>query len=194
MLLAKKIECLVCFKDTKIDLCYYNLFGNKDLCCLCFEKIEYKPRIIKYKNNNILILYKYNKILRQIIKQWKINKCPRSLNFISQLIKKHLKRSRIYIYPPSIIEKNQKNNIELLLTNIKRKSLSIFKKEGIYEQKDMRLNERKSNIKLVNDIPQNFLLFDDIYTSGKTIENTLDILQQEGYSELNVLIIASNSK
>ena len=194
MLLKKKIECLICFNDTNDKICFYNLLSNKSLCCSCFEKIEYKPRIINYKKHKITILYEYNEVLRTLIKNWKINKCFKSLKIISKLIKNHIPKSNTIIYPPSIIKKNQKTNLEKLLNYLNLKSKNIFEKNLNYEMKNTDIKKRKSDFTLAKTIPTNFYLIDDVYTSGATIKNAIKILEKYNHLKMNILIIASTKK
>ena len=184
------MKCLICTVNTNKYICFYNLISNKTICCKCYESFQYNPQTIKYKNHNVKILFKYNNVFRSLIRLWKIDNEPAANKILANLICKYIPKNKTIIYPPSFLNPSLKKLLDYLNIN----NQNIFIKEKNYEQKLKKYFSRLGSFKLINPIPKNFLLVDDIYTSGMTIKKSLDLLEEQGYKSIDVIIFASTQE
>ena len=181
-----------------------------------YENIFYK----KILENNIfyfdklLYIFKYEKLIRKLILQYKFFDKAYLSNTFEKIILNNEKNCRILKLYDIIISvpmyKNKKkergyNQTELIAKQISKKLNIKFEKDCIKKIRNTKvqskLNEkqRKENIKnafivnnKINLKNKKIILFDDIYTTGSTVNEISRILKNSGVKEILVLVIAKD--
>ena len=198
--------CGICEKINKKELC--------KKCELLIKKYEIN-KIEKCKNKYFdyqIKLYKYENIIRNKIIDYKFNeKAYLSATFEKMIIKNEkiysfLKKYDIILYVP-MFKKNKLirgyNKSELIAKRISRtlgislEKNNLVKTRNTKKQSTLTKQQRKINIKDAFKVqkPENIknkkiILFDDIYTTGNTVNECSKVLKKAGAEEIVVLTIA----
>ena len=198
--------CGICEKINKKELC--------KKCELLIKKYEIN-KIEKCKNKYFdyqIKLYKYENIIRNKIIDYKFNeKAYLSATFEKMIIKNEkiysfLKKYDIILYVP-MFKKNKLirgyNQSELIAKRISRtlgislEKNNLVKTRNTKKQSTLTKQQRKINIKDAFKVqkPENIknkkiILFDDIYTTGNTVNECSKVLKKAGAEEIVVLTIA----
>lgn len=175
---------------------------------------DYTKDIDKNFNNHMYI-FKYEGLIREKIIDYKFNEKA----YLNELfVKIILKNEKIYsflkkydIIIPVPIHKQRKryrgyNQSELILKkladympDILLNTNILYKTKNIKPQSTLNMSKRKENIKnaytvknnkLIKD--KNILLFDDIYTTGSTVNECSKLLKRSGAKEIGILTIAKD--
>ncbi len=195
-------KCVICSCSKTDDL----------LCKTCAKQINYLSTYAHriYRNIKIFSCFNYTGIIKKLIQLLKFShhkKCAVVLGKLTyQYIQKMDLSNPIIIYPPSFFLKSANrgyNHMELIAKELKK--LGGFRLEGNlikkikYTKPQYSAKNRKKNIqgsyrinekiakKLENE---NFLLLDDITTSGATIEELINCLLDSGIKNITVLTIS----
>lgn len=186
------------------------------VCKKCLEKLRidiiYKKEYNKFYNEQIY-LFKY-KDIRNLILRYKFNgQAYLSNTFFSIILKnKNLCRKlKFYdiIIPVPMFNKKKKNrgyNQTELITNKISKKLNIetsnkilVKIKNTKTQSTLKEKQRFSNVQNAFGIKnsnliknKNVILFDDIITTGATVNECAKILKQNGAKEVIVLTLAKD--
>lgn len=203
--------CLICGKLTKQILCkqckkqiyekaIFKIENNKNKE-LYFQKhlyiFEYKDKIrnliLDYKFNEKSYLYKlFSKI---IIKNEKICGILKKYDIITP-VPIHKKRKKQRGYNQSELIAKQ---IALNIQNLKYENDILQKIKNTLPQSSLTKKQRKENVKnvykLVNKEKiknKKIIIFDDIYTTGSTLNAISKILKENGAKEIIVLTIAKD--
>lgn len=189
------------------------------ICDKCIKRVEkYETiKVIKYKNKNLdylIYFFKYEKIIRKLILQYKFFNKPIISEMFSKIILKNEKICGILkfydIIIPVPMHKYKKqcrgyNQTELFSKQIANK-LCITYNENILvkvknnvRQSSLNLENRENNVKNVfkiideNEIKnKNVILVDDIYTTGATLEECTKELKDAGCKTVLGLVIAKD--
>lgn len=189
------------------------------LCARCKQKIEglSVANIINVYNKSFskqAYMFKYQGVIREKIINYKFNEQAYLNETFANIIIKNEKVCRFIknydiIIPVPIHRKRYKergyNQTELIIRKVAKMlgiSLEIdvlIKVVNNKKQSELNKNEREQNIKNVY-IVQNeqkirnkaILIFDDIYTTGNTVNECGKMLKQAGASEIAVLTIAKD--
>lgn len=197
-----------------------NKINPKYICENCEEKIEkyYINQIIDYRKNKKMYydyqikILKYENIIRDKIIDYKfkektyLHKTFEKMIINNQKIYSFLKKYDIMIPVPMYITKRWArgyNQTELIAKglskklNIKLKSNVLKKIRNTKKQSSLTKTERKQNIKDAfivineNDIAdKKIILFDDIITTGSTLNECSKILRKANVKEVAILTIA----
>ncbi len=197
-----------------------NKINPKYICENCEEKIEkyYINQIIDYRKNKKMYydyqikILKYENIIRDKIIDYKfkektyLHKTFEKMIINNQKIYSFLKKYDIMIPVPIYITKRWArgyNQTELIAKglskklNIKLKSNVLKKIRNTKKQSSLTKTERKQNIKDAfivineNDIAdKKIILFDDIITTGSTLNECSKILRKANVKEVAILTIA----
>lgn len=216
--LCKEIEnllfpqcCLICGKLTKQILCkqckkeiyekaIFKIENNKNKE-LYFEKHLY---IFKYKDKirNLILDYKFNEksylyklFSKIIIKNEKICGILKKYDIIIPVpIHKKRKKQRGYNQSELIARK-----IALNIQNLKYENNILQKIKNTLPQSSLTKEQRKANVKNVYELVnkekiknKKIIIFDDIYTTGSTVNTISKILKENGAKEIIVLTIAKD--
>lgn len=180
---------------------------------------NFRQKFYFYNNNKyywekLLYCFDYKGIIRKCIIKYKFNNKPYISNFFVNQILNNKKASEILklydIIIPVPMDKNKKlkrgyNQTELITRIISKKTgilentNIVFKPRQIKTQSMLDKKSRKLNIKdayLVNNTinikNKKVILFDDIYTTGATVNEISKKLKEAGVKEILVLVIAKD--
>lgn len=171
-----------------------------------------------YKNmyfDYIISIYKYEDIIRQKIIEYKFGDKPYLYKMFSKIILKNKKICGFFkkydIIIPVPIHKEKKhirgyNQTELIAKEISKNNHNLrleknvlIRKLSTKPQSSLTKKERKENIQNAFDIinekrieNKNIILFDDIYTTGSTVNECSKILKQKGVKKIMILTIAKD--
>lgn len=185
--------------------------GEGYLCKKCEEELK----IYLYQGNmleNKFHLYKYTGIIRKKLIQYKFNEKSYLADFFCECIIKDKKACEFLkdydiIIPVPIHKKRKKqrgyNQSELIARKIAKKlDLNIYsdvliKTKNTKPQSLMGLGERRKNVKGVYFVEnkekirnKNVLVLDDIYTTGATANECMQILKTSGAKKVGIITIA----
>ena len=200
--------CGICGKLSKDDLC--------KKCEINIKENQIKL-ISQYKNtyfDECIHMYKYEGIIREKIIEYKFQDKSYLYKTFSKMILKNEKMCGILkkydiIIPVPIHRKRKKKrgyNQTELIVNFLGKQLNLeicknvlFKSKNVISQSELNKVDRKNNVKdafiIKNAVKVNnkkILLFDDVYTTGSTVEVCSRILKEAGASKVGVLTIAKD--
>lgn len=164
----------------------------------------------KYFNEHIYI-FNYNGIMREKVLQYKFSDKTYLYKMFSKIIlnnKKVYEKINCYdIIIPVPIHKKRKiergyNQCELIAKSISRQvnislnTNSLYKIKNIVAQSTLTREKRKENTKnayickekqlIVN---KNILIFDDVYTTGNTVNECSKVLKNEGAKSIGILTL-----
>ena len=191
--------------------------NEEALCEECFEKInknlKYQVKEIKGKSfEKHIYLAKYDGNFRENILAYKFSEKSYMYKTFAKLILKNEKICRIIksydIIIPVPIHKKRKNERGYNQSELIAKEIAKNIKEIKYQnplkkiknnerQSELKKYQRKQNVKNVYEIQKKqiiqdkrIILFDDIYTTGSTVNECAKILKQNNVREILVLTLA----
>lgn len=197
-----------------------NKLGEGYLCENCGKELEkYKLELVEdEKINGIQVekiyLFKYLGIIRRKIIEYKFNDKPYLYKMFCKTIIENKKtcefiKSYDIIIPVPIYKKRKKsrgyNQSELISREIAKKlNLQMFnnvliKISNNEMQSKLNRKQRLKNVKNVYKIinkekitNKDVIIFDDIYTTGSTINECISILKKANVNKIGVLILAKD--
>lgn len=216
--LCKEVEkvifppcCLICGKVNSNILC-------KECKKQIYEKAIFK--IENNKNEELyfqkhIYIFKYREKIRNLILDYKFNEKSYLYKIFSKMIIKNEKICGILqkydiIIPVPIHKKRKKqrgyNQSELIAKEIANKIQNLKYQDNILEktkntlpQSSLSKKQRKENsqnvYKITNKekiINKRIVIFDDIYTTGSTVNAISKILKENGAKEIIILTIAKD--
>ena len=200
--------CGICGKICKESLC--------KRCAIEIKKYEINlvNKNKKMYFNESMHIFKYNEMIRQRLIEYKFQDKSYMYKTFAKIILKNKKvcgfLEKYDIIIPVPIHKKRRlkrgyNQTELIAKEIcKNISLELktdvlIKQKNIKAQSELNKNERKQNIKNafeiknINEIiDKKILLFDDIYTTGSTVNECSKILKKAGAKQIGVVTIAKD--
>ena len=188
--------------------------GENYLCYECKEKLELISKTTYDKTNNHIWLFEYDDI-RNLLLQCKFNECSYLYKTISEFMLSNIKVRAIlnqadYIIPVPIHIKRKfergYNQCELIakrlskeIDNLEYLPDVLSKKKNVVPQSILNKEERRINIqgafyikKYINLEEKIIILFDDIYTTGSTVNECSRILKEAECKEIGILTIAKD--
>lgn len=200
--------CVVCGKINKDWLCENCKKRIKRLEKFCI--IDEKDK----KFERLLYIFKYESLIRKLMLQYKFSGKAYIYNFFANVIigneenTELLKKYDMIIPIPMHIKKQKKrgyNQTELIGEKISEKLnipcySNLFKKiVNTKTQSKLNGKARQKNIKnaffLENELiveNKNIILFDDIFTTGATVNECSRILKNAGAKEILVMVLAKD--
>lgn len=201
-------KCLLCGKRNEDWLCKN--------CEMRIKKLE-KFKIIKFQDRNLdelIYFFKYEKIIRRLILQFKFFNKPYLLKVFTKIILKNEKlcgKIKIYdIIVPVPMHKIKKeirgyNQTELIASEIAENLNIPYYKNLLIKNKNNKMQssltekERYNNIKNVFKVlhtekikDKNIILIDDIYTTGATLEECAKVLKEAEARKVCGIVIAKD--
>ena len=165
-------------------------------------------------SGSVTYMFDYKGIIRQLILKYKFRQKAYLFNLFSRIIlidKTCLDKISLYdtIIPIPMFEKKKKqrgyNQTELIVRDISKnlnidlQENNLIKIKNTKTQSTLSQKERKENIKgvfLINNIEEvkdkKVIIFDDIFTTGETVNEASKILKQAGVKEILVFVIAKD--
>lgn len=203
------------------DVCgICNQLNRAGICKNCKLKLEELDitRIRKYTNQNFkehMYIYKYDREIRNILLDYKFNNKSYLYKTFAELIEEnnkvieYIKKFDIITSVPlhkKRLRERGYNQCELILNKLRRdlKELNIDNKilikiKNTKIQSTLNKKERMENIKdayILNkkkDIKnKRVLLFDDVYTTGSTVNECAKVLLEHGATEIGILTFSKD--
>lgn len=192
---------------------------KESLCKKCAIEIKKHEIDLINKNkkmyfNESMHIFKYNGIIRQKLIEYKFQDQAYMYKTFAKIILKNKKvcgfLEKYDIIIPVPIHKKRRlkrgyNQTELVAkeicknTGLELKTDTLVKQKNIVAQSELNKNERKSNIKNAfkvkntgKIIGKKILLFDDIYTTGSTVNECSKMLREAAVKQIGVLTIAKD--
>lgn len=186
-------KCELKLKKYEINLIRKNknMYFNESIHVFRYEDII-RDKIISYKFYNNAYIYKtFSKI---ILKNKKICGFFEKYDIIIPVpIHRKRKLERGYNQTELIAQEIAKH------THLKLEKNVIYKQKNIISQSELNKNNRKQNVKNAFEVKnkekiinKKILLFDDIYTTGSTVNECSRILKIAGAKKIDVLTIAKD--
>ena len=193
---------------------------NKDFLCKKCEIILKKHEIFnieQYNNMNFdrhLYIFKYEGIIRKILLNFKFKDnaflYKTIANFLlknDNIFEKLKKYDTIIPVPISKKRKNERGYNQTYLitkeiaknTELECATNCLFKTKNIIEQSKLNKEERKNNIQGVYELKninklykKRIIIFDDIYTTGSTVNECCKLLKEAEPKRIDVFTIAKD--
>jgi len=212
----KSLFCEICWpklqfiNEPKCAICGYP-FEFQGLSLLCAKCLTKKPSFDK-----AISIFRYNHVLRSVIGNLKY----RDQTFLAQKfaplllekIKDQIPNSPIIIAVPlhkKRLQKRKFNQAILLAKNLQKLAPQLIflpdfliRTKHTKPQTALKKKERENNLKNVFALNekyldkvrgQNFLLIDDVTTTGATLENCARVLKKHGAKKITALTIAKTA-
>lgn len=200
---------------------FCNKICKECLCKKCEIKTKkYEINLIQKNKNKyfeeLFCIFKYESIIREILIKYKFNNKSYIYKTFSKIILKNKKTcgflEKYDIIIPVPISRKRKyergyNQTELIakeiakILNIKLENNILIKIIDTKVQSELskkdRLNNVKNAFKIINDgkiKDMNVLIFDDIYTTGSTVNECAKVLKIAGANKVGILTIAKDYK
>lgn len=205
--------CLLCHTEYTIEATFHQLFLLKDsspgLCTTCHNKFQlitppycsrcYKPDIKdvcsdckNWEKEGIIVnhqaVFTYNTAMEEFFSRYKFLGDYR----LHHVFHKYFQIEKGYTIVPIPVSKQRFqergfNQVAALLQQLPFSSL-LEKEEGPAQNTRTR-NERLKNkntftLKAKVKVPDKILLVDDVYTTGRTLQHAIAVLQQGGAQEI----------
>jgi predicted amidophosphoribosyltransferase len=185
--------------------CYRCGKRGRYLCHQCRAKIEINPVFPNEHHTGRLSLFRYDKAIRNMIRDYKYNFITDLADELTELSIYHLKK-----YYKNLLLFWQKNNFTFipipqhysktnfrgfvpnnlliqklaprLKLNFQLDTLSKINNtlaQAQFTQKKDRLSNTNHSLNINAQAPTNIILFDDVFTTGSTIRSALDILPKK---------------
>ena len=194
--------------DYILDIIYPNVCGfcnnicNENLCTKCEEKINklLLCNIDDYKNDNSkyfeehIYLFKYDNEIRENILDYKFNDKSYLYKTFAKIINKNKKicgflKKYDIIIPVPIHKKRLDSREKKVLIKAKNTNpqSTLTKEERIKNTQNVYILKNIETIK-----NKKIVLFDDIYTTGSTVNECSKLLKENGAKEIGILTLAKD--
>lgn len=167
----------------------------KTICSMCEEKFEHYEN----ENESLISLYKYNEQMKDYLHRYKFMHDILLAKVFRQQINEHLSKKKDIIVPipmhPKKIKERTFSHVDELLKEAEIKFEHYLIKTTTDSQAFKSRKERiempqlfklKEGVNLKN---KKFILFDDIFTTGTTVNHAKRLLLEGGASEVNVFTL-----
>lgn len=194
-------QCVICFKDVYRIPSIYHLLYQPPICFECLSKLEMIDKTFIKANKPTRILYRYNDFFKQLLFQYKGQYDLALKDAFLCISKEELQRKYreyLIVIIPSSKEDNEKRGFCPNEKIVETFSHDIFK--GLYKSINYKQTSQKDRrgIKKVLQIENGYLLtnrkvlvFDDVITSGNTMQATIDLIASYHPKCIEILVLAS---
>jgi competence protein ComFC len=184
-------NCLICNSPLNGPITWRLLLTNifpKTICLECEGKFEtYNP---SQQDESIISLYKYNDMMKDFIHRYKFMHDVLLAKVFRHIIREHLSKTKAIIVPipihPVKLKERTFAHVDQLLKEANIPYVHYLEKITIETQvgktREQRINAPQLfKLKENADIKdKEFLLVDDIYTTGTTISQAQSLLTEKG--------------
>ncbi|WP_029497964.1 amidophosphoribosyltransferase [Kurthia huakuii] len=196
------MRCVLCERDIHPMLTWEGLFCRRKkwvACARCYAKFE-RARADSYEGINTL--YIYNEAMKEWLHRFKFAKDSVVAHIFADELKRAFKRyKRAVVVPiPMHVDKKRERtfaHIDVLLeaagvryTHLLEKTTSDSQSQKSQQQRQKSATLfRRNAIQLKKDTP--LVLVDDIVTTGTTIRHAREVLEQDGFINIEVVVLIS---
>ena len=199
-----------------IQPCYLCKSTKEDtiLCSKCREKIHYLPKTVIRKIDGVSVYSctVYDDVIKKLIKNLKYHNQKQLAKVMALIMHEYIKELNLnkeYVLLPVPIHKNRLkerkyNHMEICANEIFKLSGYKVNKNLLIRIKDtqnqykLHRDERIKNIKGAFELSKtefpdktlNYLIIDDITSTGATLEEIIKLLKSNGYNNLTALTLA----
>lgn len=185
-------QCKICFAPVDKGTTISQYFFQEDcICGDCRRKFEENDQIYQMENCRIYAFYKYNEFLEKLLFQYKEGRDVALAKVFLYLKRDKLVdmiRHRLVVCMPSSEQKIMErgfSHLEGMLQEIQLDLCPLLEKSEYYKQSEQEFKNKGKiaeimRIKKGVKIPQKeFVLFDDVITSGNTIKAAAHLLGKQ---------------
>lgn len=203
--LSQQPLCLICHQPVRKEPSLFTLVYDTPLCTSCLSQFETIHYVGLFHDVKITILYRYNAFFQTLLFRYKGQYDYELRNaftvnfhhFLSQYFHNH-----VVVVAPSDDIANQKRGFIPTAGIASSFSSDIF--TGLYKKAPFKQAEQsfegRQKIKDIIDIKngdvlrkKKVLLFDDVITSGSTLEKCLELICLYHPTSIEILVLATRS-
>lgn len=208
-----KYICIFCDERKKSETAHI-INGKIGICRQCFETLDKTAYASPYEGTEHIAFtkspFEYTKSMRKVILDLKFANCKAYANLLADMMKDYLDSYNIwndfdYIIPVPLHKKRLKergyNQSELIATevakylNIPIRTDLLIRTKATKKQSSLVRTERVTNVQRAFECTEKcdgkkILLFDDIYTTGNTVQSCARELSINGAAQICALTLA----
>lgn len=203
--LSQQPLCLICHKPIRKEPSLFTLVYDSPICASCLAQFEPLHYVGSFHDVKLTILYRYNAFFQTLLFRYKgqYDYELRNAFIVSdQRFLSDYYRSHVIVVAPSDDIANKKRGFIPTAGIASSFSSNIF--TGLYKKSPFKQAEQsfesRQKIKDVIDIKngevlrkKKVLLFDDVITSGSTLEKCLDLVCHYHPASIEIVILATRS-
>lgn len=196
------MRCVLCEREIEPLLTWSSFVSRRKkwpTCARCYAKFE-RARAKRYSGINTL--YVYNEAMKEWLHRFKFAKDSIVAHVFADEVKRALKgyKGAVVVPIPMHVDKKRARtfaHIDVLLeaagvryTHLLEKTTSDSQSQKSQQQRQKSATLfRRNAIQLKKDTP--LVLVDDIVTTGTTIRHAREVLEQDGFTNIEVLVLIS---
>lgn len=198
----KRRQCLLCLKPLYLEGGLYHVLYKPQICIPCIQKLDVIHTYQKLDGYTIQVLYAYNNFFKQLLYQYKglydMALKDVFLDIFHQELKRRYRNHLIVIVPSSQRDNARRGfvpNEEI----VKTLGVSIF--TGVYKTKEYKQTSQVNRTKIAdilaitngeNICGRRVVIFDDVITSGNTIQTCINLVKQYQPKSIEIMVLATN--
>lgn len=193
--------------------CSHKKVYKYNLCESCYSNLKLNVIWDRELENvdKVIVGGEYVGLLREILIDFKFRDCVYYADVLSEIMSEKLLKSRIYreyeaityvpMYKVDLLERGY-NQSEILAKKIADNVLLDFvepieKIKSTKRQIEVTSSERYRNLKgvfrVVDRLPENIILVDDVVTTGSTVDEIAKVLKENGVKKVAALIATTHN-
>lgn len=192
-------ECLICEGSLLSGIDLYRLLIEDVICFKCRKPLENKISIKKFMDYRLISFYKYNHNLMQLLVRYKdlldVSLADVFLRPYISIINIVFKDYDIVLIPSSKTLKLRRgfNHLNLHLNKCKLNIIDCLKKEDDIQRFKQKRQDTKLSFKYVPTNLDKVIIFDDVITSGSSMQAAIKLLQPIS-NKIILITITTNLK
>lgn len=182
-------NCVYCFEKIYPNGVLNYIIKQPLLCENCNNQLKRLHKSYQIGLYKTFVLFEYNEFFEKLLFQYKENKDTYIIKLFQQQLNKQLKKYNLpIIIPPS--NRQDFHPLKYLLKDFE--VLDVFQKTKPYKQSHQNSKNRhkiKNIIQLKTTIlPQKVIFFDDVITSGNTLNHCINLLKQHNCTVIAIAL------